>query len=355
VREMERISADPRNLVMPGQSLREAEQAVQNWRDSGSPSDPNTAYTSVRRPDVIPGVNYAQPWRNNPTQPLPEGMKWQKVNEGSRSEGWMPVQVGAPAQTGGPFPPEPVSPPRTGGPLPPAPPVADDPGYREWRQGWHTDMRYRPKEELAARERGFYDQYIRERGGWQSGRGPTVGAPGNPLTPDQQAAENIVTSMNRTNPMTWSPQQWAEYEQAHRGRKHAATLGGPQFRRGASGQIFDHTYGGTGRPFDPNEKRFMGRAFRSDGTEIDISRTLPPIRPPSTPPQSPGQAQPIPPPSQGTLYTPPAGTPKPTPLPPPPAKKPAAKPPAPAPKSTPPGKGSSNRKFTNVNGKYKWT
>jgi hypothetical protein len=39
----------------------------------------------------IPGVNYSLPWQNNPTQPLPEGMKWQKVNEGSRSEGWLPV------------------------------------------------------------------------------------------------------------------------------------------------------------------------------------------------------------------------------------------------------------------------
>jgi hypothetical protein len=304
-------------------------------------------------------------WRRGTTLPLQPNSESQDFraspwlwNKQLPETPWRPTQPTAPPvapRTGGPFPLEPVSPPRPQRPLPPAPPVADDPGYREWRQGWHTDMRHRTKEELAARERGFYDQYIRERGG--------------PLPPAPPVADD------------------------------------PGYREWRQGWHTDMRHR-TKEELAARERGFYDQYIRERGGPYPPEPVSPP-RPPSTPPQSPGQAQPIQPPSQGTLYTPPAGTPKPTPLPPPP--EPAEKkrqseqsdrarqreaaaaasrksnaiawaaqnpnnwymnpylqndPQVQAArrqaggrvnKSGKGGGGSSNKKFTNVNGKYKWT
>lgn len=64
--------------------------AVPQRNAAGAPAGA-TAYTARPQGGFVPGVNYSTPWNNDPTSPLPAGYKWQKVNEGSRSEGWLPV------------------------------------------------------------------------------------------------------------------------------------------------------------------------------------------------------------------------------------------------------------------------
>jgi hypothetical protein len=89
-------------------------QAQQAWQQAGSPKSfrpgqaqpiqpqsqgspygqqgytPSTPGTGGNQ--SWPGVSQ-NPWQNNPSNPPPPGTQWQRVNEGSRSAGWMPVST----------------------------------------------------------------------------------------------------------------------------------------------------------------------------------------------------------------------------------------------------------------------
>ena len=63
----------------------------------------NTEYGPSGLP---PGVS-SLPWQNDPTTPLADGLEWQRVNVGSRSEGWVPQRVqnaAGPSMQAHPFP-----------------------------------------------------------------------------------------------------------------------------------------------------------------------------------------------------------------------------------------------------------
>jgi hypothetical protein len=152
-------------------------------------------------------------------------------------------QQAPPPQFGGGY--EPVSPPRTGGPFPPEPPVTGP-------------QRYTPVPPGSTN--GVFD-------------------------PTQQIvnANRFVSAMERTNPSTWTDQQWSDYEAANRDSL-VADRGG-YFRR--DGQVY----------------RSFGNAVDPDGSGRIRAPELINAAPRATMQRGgPGQAQPIQPQSQGTPY-----------------------------------------------------
>lgn len=111
-----------------------------------------------------PGVDNSRPWMNDPSTPLPQGWRWVKYGEGSRSAGWVAQRAEVAANDGFKYPKD---------------PTLNNPEFTAWldKRLPARFMRY----DRATNER-LYDQFMSEKSlpsGWEN-------APALPYPPPPQ-------------------------------------------------------------------------------------------------------------------------------------------------------------------------